>query len=103
MTDWIERGHFIDWILVLIVLEALLIGLLVKLHRVRLGLMTTGLNLLAGASLLLVMRSVVYEQPWYMILAWLTVALLAHSADVLMRARAAHEREQRMVSPRSKS
>ena len=94
MIDLIQSGRIVDFILLLIVLEAVVVCGLAFTKNDRLP--TAGLlfNLGAGAGLLLALRAVATDAGWLAIGFWLMVALVAHIADLVWRLRG------RVVSPR---
>ena len=85
MEQLIGSGRIVDLILVLVALEAVVLGYM----RARRG---NGIewrallpNLLAGAALLLALRAAITGAAWPWIAAWLAAAGLAHLADLRTR------------------
>jgi hypothetical protein len=78
-------GWIVDVILAGLVLEA--VALLLYRSQTGRGIPAVGLltNLLAGACLLMALRSALVGQAWYSTAAWLTIALFAHIADLAQR------------------
>lgn len=85
MESLLRSGQLLDLILVLIVLEAALLGWL----RARTGRgpppRALVINLASGASLMLAVRFALTDAPWTWVAGMLTVALLAHLADLAVR------------------
>ncbi|MEH3116989.1 MAG: hypothetical protein PGN25_05090 [Methylorubrum populi] len=81
-------GRIVDAILVLVALEALLLlGLRMRLGR---GPAAGALlsNLASGAALMLALRAALVGAVWPVVAGWLSAALLAHVAEMLLRFRA---------------
>ncbi|MEM1081836.1 MAG: hypothetical protein AAGH65_09675 [Pseudomonadota bacterium] len=87
MADWIESGRVLDWILVLIVAEAALLGGLWITNRLRILIVALLSNLAAGAGLVLAMRALLDAAQWRWVGFWLALALLAHLCDLGLRLR----------------
>lgn len=87
MTALFESGRIVDLILLLIVLEAVVIGALGLTKRFRLPVRGLLLNLAAGAFLLLALRAVLSDAGWVMTGVWLSCALFAHIGDMSLRLR----------------
>lgn len=87
MTALIESGRIVDFILVLIVLEAAVFCGIAFAARRRLPLAGLLLNLGAGACLLLALRAVAMGAGWMVTGFWLGVAFLAHIGDLVWRLR----------------
>lgn len=85
MAELLTSGRLIDLILGLVLVEALALVLLHHLTgkgvapRELIGL------LLAGGFLLVALRAALVGAAWYWIGLWLTLALLAHLADLALR------------------
>jgi hypothetical protein len=79
------NGRIVDLILVLVGAEA--IALLIFRSMTGRGIPATGLliNLLAGACLLMALRTALVGSPWIWTAGWLASALLAHIADLAQR------------------
>jgi hypothetical protein len=79
------NGWIVDLILAALVLEAIV--LLVYRAKTGSGIAAVGLltNLLAGAFLLMALRSALVGQAWYSTAAWLALSLCAHVADLSQR------------------
>lgn len=87
MSALFESGRIVDLILMLIVVEAIVIGVLGLTSRYRLPVKGFLLNLAAGAFLLLALRAVLSDAGWMMAGLWLSCALVAHMGDVFVRLR----------------
>lgn len=89
LEAWIGTGRIVDLILVMIVLEAGVLVLIARLPQKlgRIPLRGLLFNLAAGGFLLLALRAVVHEASVVTIGLWLTMALLAHLADLVERLR----------------
>jgi hypothetical protein len=85
MADLLTSGRAVDLILGLLVIEAAV--LLTFHHRTGRGLGARQLLglLLSGGFLLLALRAALTDAGWLWIGAWLTLALVAHLADLAMR------------------
>ena len=85
MTTIFTNGRIIDLILAIMVIEAAV--LLIYRSQTGRGIPAIGLfvNLLAGAFLLMALRSVLVESPLTWTSAWLAAALVAHIADLVQR------------------
>lgn len=85
MSDFFASGRAVDFVLLVMALEA---ALLIALFRRRgLGVAPADLlaMLLAGACLLLALRAALTQAPWLWVAGWLALALVAHLADVRRR------------------
>lgn len=87
MSALFESGRIVDLILLLIVLEAIVIGVLGLTTRYRLPVASLLFNLAAGGFLLLALRAVLSEAGWMLAGLWLTCALIAHVGDMFLRLR----------------
>ena len=85
MADLFASGHLVDFILVVVVLEAA--GLLWYWARARRGIAPLDLlpNLCAGAFLLLALRATLAGSGWMLACFFLAAAGLAHLTDVYRR------------------
>lgn len=84
MAEWFESGRIVEWIVAGMVLEALAFAALAARRRdVPLAGLT--LNLAAGACLLLALRAVLAGAAWTGAAAWLSLALVAHVGDLIVR------------------
>jgi hypothetical protein len=85
LQDLVRSGHVVDLILLVVVLEALLIGGLWQ-RRGR-GVAPSRLlpNLLAGVALLLALRAALTGAPWPWIAGALAAAGVAHLVDLAGR------------------
>jgi hypothetical protein len=81
-------GTAIDWILGLVVVEAILLAAYRQMTRQGLGTGPILSLLLPGACLLLALRCALTNAPAVWIAAWLLAAFVAHLADVTLRWRA---------------
>lgn len=86
-----ESGRVVDLILVVMVVEAVILGVAALVWRDRfsgIGLVAgLLLNLAAGACLLLALRAVLTGAGWTVAGAWLLAALAAHLGDLFQRLR----------------
>jgi hypothetical protein len=85
MSDLIASGRIVDVILALVAIE---FAVLVAYRRITLrGIAALDMvfNLLAGACLLMALRSALSGSGWAWIAAWLFAALVAHLADLARR------------------
>lgn len=85
MLDVLAAPWLIDVILALVCAEAILITALARYWRVGPGLKGIGFNLLAGACLLLAVRSALAGTAETGVPLWLAAALVAHLADLYTR------------------
>jgi hypothetical protein len=85
VSSLFASGWIVDLILAGLVLEA--IALLLFRAKTGRGIPAVGLltNLLAGACLLMALRSSLVGQAWYATATWLAIALFAHVADLAQR------------------
>jgi hypothetical protein len=85
MMALFSSGRVIDIILAIMAIEAVVL-LTYRIVTSR-GISPAGLvtNLIAGALLLLALRSALIGSPWIWTAAWLAGALLAHIADLAQR------------------
>lgn len=92
MAELLASGRLVDLILALVVLEAIVLVLWHR--RTGRGLVPRDLlpNLAAGACLLLALRAVLAEAPWYCASAALAGAGLAHLLDLGLRWRGKYAR-----------
>jgi hypothetical protein len=85
MEELYRTGRIIEWIAVLVLIEALALAWLWRARgrglppREFLGAMV------AGALLMFAVRSALVAAPWIQTAAWLGAALLAHIADLALR------------------
>jgi hypothetical protein len=85
VSSYFTDGRIVDLILALLVIEA--VALLTYRRLTGHGIPAVGLltNLLAGAFLLMALRSALIESHWALTAAWLAAALIAHIADLTQR------------------
>jgi hypothetical protein len=85
VTTLFHNGSIVDLILLAVVAEA--IALIIYRLRTGHGISPPHLlvNLLAGAFLLMALRSALIGSPWTITAAWLAAALIAHLADLAGR------------------
>jgi len=85
VTTLFHSGFIVDLILLAIVAEA--IALIAYRSRTGRGILPIDLliNLLAGAFLLMALRSALVSLSWKWTAAWLAAALTAHVADLTQR------------------
>ena len=87
MAELIQSGRIVDIILALMVIEAAVVCGFVFASRRQLPVVGLLLNLGAGAALLLALRAVATGADWRAAGIWLSVALLAHAGDLVLRLR----------------
>jgi hypothetical protein len=85
MKELFASGHIIDFILILVVLEAVGILILRFIKGSGPAPIPFIINLVAGASLMLALRNALVGAPWTWIAPCLIVALGAHLGDLLWR------------------
>lgn len=85
MADAIGSGRLVDWILILVVIEAAALALYWR--RTGRGVAPLDIvpNLCAGAFLLLALRITLGEGGWMLVSGCLAAAGLAHLADLYRR------------------
>lgn len=85
MTELFSSGLIVDLILLGVVAEAIAL-MIYRFHTGR-GIRPFDLliNLLAGACLLMALRSALTDSSWNWTAAWLAAALAAHLADLAQR------------------
>jgi len=85
MSAWFASGHIVDFILLLMVAEGVLLW--VWHRRTSTGIAPAGLviTLASGMSLLLALRAGLMGLSWHWIALALTAALLCHLADLRLR------------------
>lgn len=87
MASLFDSGRIVDFILVLMLVEAALFCILARSWGDRVPLKGLLLNLAAGAFLLLALRAVLVGSGWMVAGAWLALALAAHLSDLVHRLR----------------
>jgi hypothetical protein len=85
MQQLVESGRIVDLILLLVVIEVVVLGVLRDRGGRGIGWRELLPNLLAGAALLLALRSAITGATWPWIATWLAAAGLAHVADLRIR------------------
>ncbi|MEM7746676.1 MAG: hypothetical protein AAGB04_05480 [Pseudomonadota bacterium] len=85
MAEWLTGGYAINGILVVIALEALALALLFRLFGIGPGLTAIIFNLLAGACLLLALRTALVSGNEVEIAVFLTGSFVAHLLDLRSR------------------
>lgn len=89
MAEFIQSGAIVDFMLLFVAVE---VALLVALYRFRgfgISPLALILNIGAGTSLMLALRSSLYGHSWTVIAVWLLCSLAFHSGDLWYRIRAA--------------
>ncbi len=84
MTEWIESGDYLWFILGVVVVEALALSVASRRVSGSLTVVDVIFQLAAGALLLLAVRSALIDEPWAA-LAFVTASLPAHLADLYRR------------------
>lgn len=87
MEALFSSGRIVDLILAIILIEALIIAGLAVFGRRRLPVWGMLMNLAAGATLLLALRSVLTGAGWVVTGGWLAAAFVTHLADLIQRVR----------------
>ncbi len=85
MSELFAGGRIIDWILLLIVLEAAALGAWHRRSGRGIALREVLGTLASGAALMLALRAALSGQSWTMVALWLSLALVAHLADLASR------------------
>ena len=85
MSALIDGARIVDFILLLILAEALLLFVLQRRFALGPGLSKLVFTLAAGACLLMALRSALSDMNTFAIAAWLTAGFVAHILDVLLR------------------
>jgi hypothetical protein len=85
MAELFASGRLIDWILGLVVVEAIALTLLHRLTGKGVAPRDLVGLLLAGACLLVAVRLALTGAEWFWIGLWLGLALIAHLADLVLR------------------
>ncbi len=85
MSGLFTSGRIVDLILSMVAIEAIV--LMTYRFLTARGVPCVGVltNLLAGACLLMAVRSALIQSPWAWIAVWLAAALIAHVADLAQR------------------
>ncbi len=85
MQDFVASGRVVDVILLIMAVEAA--SLIAYRRMTGRGLTTSSVMLMLapGAFLLLALRAALTAEAWFVIIAWLVVALVAHLADLRSR------------------
>jgi hypothetical protein len=83
--EWLRSGRLLDAILVLIVVEAVVLGLWYSRTGRGIAPLDLCLNLAAGALLLLAMRAALVSGNAAAAAPWLAASLVAHVADLARR------------------
>lgn len=81
----IESGEIVDFILVAMLFEALLLMFLRRTTGRGIASAQVCANLAAGAVLMLALRAALKGAGWQTVAAWLAAALLAHVVEVAVR------------------
>lgn len=87
MAEFIRSGAIVDFMLCFVAVEVLV---LIALYRLRgFGIAPTALllNIGAGTSLMLALRSTLYGHDWLIVALWLIAALVFHVSDLAYRFR----------------
>ncbi len=85
LQNWVTSGGLVDTVIVITLFE--ITGLLVFYQQTKRGLKPRDflLNALSGLCLMVALRDALTSGPWYVIAVWLTLAGVAHTADVALR------------------
>ncbi|WP_395684868.1 hypothetical protein [Aestuariivirga sp.] len=85
MADFIQSGMFVSAVLVALAAEIALASLYFWRRRQVTLMLSFIANGLAGAALILALRSAIGEAGWRIVAIYLVAALLAHVADAVLR------------------
>lgn len=85
MEDWISSGRIADAILLLMLAEGAALTIFYRALGRGPDPKRVWTNLLAGAALVLALRSALNGEGWQMIAVWLSAGLAAHAADLYVR------------------
>ncbi len=85
MADFLASGRVVDFILVFMLCEGLLLALLYHWRGIGVAPAVLGPMLLAGAALLLALRAALIGDAWPWMALWLILALVAHLWDLGLR------------------
>ena len=85
MQQLVDSGRIVDLILLLIVIEVVVLGVIRDRRQSGPRWRELLPNLLAGAALLLALRSAITGATWPWIATWLAAAGMAHIADLRVR------------------
>ncbi|MGL4395382.1 MAG: hypothetical protein ACRCS9_02475 [Hyphomicrobium sp.] len=88
MDSLITSGRIADVILAMMVLEGLFLTFLFRGASGAMRPLLIWTNLMAGAALVLALKSVLQNDDWTWTALWLALALVAHAADLAARWRA---------------
>lgn len=89
MGEFIRSGAIVDFMLVFVAVEVIVLFGLYRFRSVGIPPIALLLNIGAGTSLMLALRSTLYGHGWPMIALWLVSALIFHVSDLAYRFRAA--------------
>ncbi|MCJ2067511.1 hypothetical protein MKK75_01625 [Methylobacterium sp. J-030] len=96
-ASWFASGRIVDGILLLVAAEALVLAWLSR--RGGPPLATLLANLASGAALMLALRAALTGAGWFAVAGWMLAGLVAHSADLGLRFRAATAQRRSRASP----
>lgn len=84
-TELFQSGRIADIVAVVIVIEAIMLITVKYLtgHGINSGKVIA--LLVPGFCLVMALRSVMADEPWYWLALWLTLSLIAHLIDVWLR------------------
>lgn len=85
MSALFDNGRIVDLILALVAVEFVVLVAYRRMTDRGLPALDIVFNLLAGAFLLLALRSALAESGWLWTAVWLSAALVAHLADLARR------------------
>lgn len=85
MSGFFADGTVVDFILVVMLLECIVLAIYRKRTGRGVAFVDMVAMLLAGAFLLLALRAALTGAPWSLIAAWLLAALVAHLVDLARR------------------
>jgi hypothetical protein len=84
IQNLIESGRVADLVLVIMALEAIVVGTVLARQGRMPTLLRHGAGLLAGVGLVLALRASLTHSPWPMIALFLTLAFLAHATEIVV-------------------
>jgi hypothetical protein len=84
-AEWVWSGRLIDFVIGLMLIEAAFLMAHHRITRRGLALKDYVLNISSGLFLMLALRAALAHSSWIYIAAWLTVAGVAHFAEIASR------------------
>jgi hypothetical protein len=87
MQSWFASGWIADVVLLLMLTEGVLLAIFYRVTAMGPSPRLVWSNLLAGAALVMALRSALVGEGWQMTAVWLIVALAAHGFDLYLKLR----------------